>query len=192
MKSKIDSIYIRHDIHRIYQGDILRDFEYTEWACIEGNKVKMMVRTIPYLVILTQDCDLKWDYNNHNNQVGNHDKFLHSILVCPAYLSEEFRQGIHLEGLGFEMGKINSKIWGNVKNNQNQRYHYLERDKELNIPDLVIDFKHYYTIQRDLLYRGIKDHYIATVNELFREALSQRFSYYLSRIGVPLIPNEEN
>jgi hypothetical protein len=29
------------------------------------------------------------------------------------------------------------------------------------------------------------EHYLATFNKLFRESLSQRFSNYLSRIGLP-------
>lgn len=192
MKSKIDSIYIRHDDERICQGDIIRDFEYVDYASVVGGKIKIWKRIIPYLIVLTQDCDLEWDYTNHAEQKDNQDKFLHSILVCPAYHAEKLRKGTHLEGLGLKMRRINSDRWNLVKKHNNARYHYLEDNKELQIPELVLDFKHYYTVPRDLFYEEAKEHYIGTINELFRESLSQRFTHYLSRIGLPPIINEED
>ncbi len=49
---------------------------------------------------------------------------------------------------------------------------------------LIIDFKHYYTIPRNILYQNL-DHYNVSITELHREQLSQRFAYYLSRVGTP-------
>lgn len=81
---------------------------------------------MPYLVILTQDCDLESDSRNHDdlfkllgedcippeddkeNKKKSHDKFLHSILVCPAYPAKQLKKGTHLKGLGLEMQKIDS------------------------------------------------------------------------------------
>lgn len=199
MKSKIDSVYIKHNGDRIYQGDILRDFKYQDRISIEDNKIKIQERNIPYLIVLTQDCDLEWDFNNHKeNEIDqdktkdklNQDKFLHSILICPAYPAEKVRLGTHLEELGLTMEKLNSSRWNLVKTNQNSRYYFLDNNSDLQIPDLVIDFKHYYSIPRDILYKEIKKHYIGSINELFRECLSQRFAFYLSRIGLPLIKAE--
>ncbi|MEA3293397.1 MAG: hypothetical protein U9P81_00245 [Euryarchaeota archaeon] len=195
MKSKIDSIYIHHNGDRVYQGDILRDFEYQEWVSIEDKKIKIQERIIPYLLVLTQDCDLEWDFNNHKeNENGqdesDQDKFLHSILICPAYPAEKVRLGTHLEELNLTMKKLNSARWNLVKTNQNSRYHFLDNNSVLQIPNLVIDFKHYYSIPRNILYGKIKKHYIGSINELFRECLSQRFAFYLSRIGLPLLNAE--
>ncbi|MBU4374293.1 MAG: hypothetical protein KJ714_07645 [Euryarchaeota archaeon] len=199
MKSKIDSIYIKHNGDRIYQGDILRDFKYQDRVFIEDNKIKIQERNIPYLIVLTQDCDLEWDFNNHkeNEEVQdkikdkiNQDKFLQSILICPAYPAEKVRLGTHLEELDLNMEKLNSDRWNLVKTNQNSRYYFLDNESDLQIPDLVIDFKHYYSIPRDMLYKEIKKYYIGSINELFRECLSQRFAFYLSRIGLPKIKAE--
>jgi len=197
MKSKIDSIYIEHNGDRVYQGDILRDFEYQEWVFIEEKKIKIQKRIVPYSLVLTQDCDLEWDFNNHkeNEKVQdesdqeeiNQDKFLQSILVCPAYPAEKVRLGTHLEELNLTMVYLNGARWNLVKTNQNSRYHFLDNSSVMQIPDLVIDFKHYYSIPRNILYKEIKNHYIGSMNELFREGLSQRFAFYLSRIGLPLL-----
>ena len=84
------------------------------------------------------------------------------------------------------MQKIDSNTkWNFIKNNQDPRYHFLRKDLDLQVPELVIDFKHYYTIPRDFLYEKIEHHYLGTMSELFREFLSQRFAFYLSRIGLP-------
>lgn len=199
MKSKIDSIYIKHNGDRIYQGDILWDFKYQDKVFIEDNKIKIQERNIPYLIVLTQDCDLEWDFNNHKENENvqdktrekiNQDKFLHSILICPAYPAEKVRLGTHLEELDLTMEKLNSNRWNLVKTNQNSRYYFLDKQSDLQIPDLVIDFKHYYSIPRDMLYKEIKKHYIGSINELFRECLLQRFAFYLSRIGLPKINDE--
>jgi predicted metal-dependent hydrolase len=83
------------------------------------------------------------------------------------------------------MEKYNSERWNLIKTNQNFRFHYIRGEQNLQIPESVIDFKHYYTVPRSVIYSNYRDHYLATINELFRELLSQRFANYLSRIGVP-------
>ena len=187
MKSKIDSIYIQKEDDRICQGDILRDYEYLEGVSIKEDEIKIEKRLIPYLIVLTQDCDLENDYDNHTNGNNDNDKFLFSILVCPGYTAIDLKDGLHLEKLKLKMQHIDSKRWKIVQNNQNPRYHFLKGELIYQIPNIVIDFKHYYTIPRDDLYKNYKNHCIGSINELFRESLSQRFAYYLSRVGLPLI-----
>ena len=197
MKTKVDSMYFQHDLERLCQGDVLRDFEDYLWGVVGGSKVKMMKRTTIYMVIMSQDCDLERDYANRmesENPDKNQDKFIQQILVCPAYPLAQFKEGTHLSELSeLKMEKINSRTrWNLIKLNEIPRYHHLKRDKQLQVPDLVIDFKHFFTIQRDFVYEVRKRHYLATIDELFREELSQRFAYYLSRIGLPKINNEKN
>lgn len=190
MKSKIENIYLIRDENRICQGDILRDYVCQSSTVFEGKAILKDV-TFPYVIILSQDCDLEWDFNNRIETGEDHDKFLHSILICPAYFAERLKEGTHLEILKFKMEYIGGRKWNDVKTNQNPRYHFLIHDRELQIPDLAIDFKHYFTVPRDRMYEDVKKHYIASINELFREELSQRFAYYLSRIGVPEIKYRE-
>lgn len=145
-----------------------------------------------YLVVLSQDCDLE-----QGNSLVTADlkcegsckifnQFLHSVLFVPAFPSEILRSGEHLTSLyDIKTQKINTSLWGPIKDNQNPRYHFLPSDTEHQIPDLVLDFKAYYTLSYRYFWSKHKDHYLATVNELFRERLSQRFSNYLNRIGLP-------
>ena len=185
MTSKVDKEYVRREAgQRLAQGDILRDFIYQVASVSEG-KVKSSEFTFPYVVLLSQDCDLEWDFKNRTEPKDNQDKYLHYILLCPAYLAEQLKSGIHLNDLELTMKIIGRDKWGDVKTNQNQRYHFLKNDKEYQIPDLAVDFKHYFTVPRDLLYQQAEGQYIGSLRELFRESLSQRFAYYLSRIGLP-------
>lgn len=203
--SKIDSEYVRQSLDRFYQGNILRDIKVVEWAeevYIEDEKesesrksksIEIRERIIPYSVILTQDCDLEHDYKNRNKlDSPDNDKYIYSILLCQAHLSERLRSGKHLEDYNIQMRKISSDEWKQLKNNKLYRYHFLKALPDLQIPDLVIDFKHYLTIPRDVLYsEEYKKCYLATISALYRENLSFRYAQYLSRIGLPDLSNTQ-
>lgn len=187
--SKIDSAYVRHDLERFCQGDILRDISIVQWAERIGDRLSVQERVLPYSVILTQDCDLEQDYNNRLSENSkNADKYIHSVLLSPAYPAAAVKSGTHLQELQLSMETINSERWRAIKQNNNYRYHFLFGHQDFQIPDLVIDFKHYFTVPRDVLYTEIfRSSYLASVSELFRESLSIRFAQYLSRIGLPLV-----
>lgn len=199
MKSRIESVYIFNEPEeRICQGDIYRDLEYNYRIYKDENgKLATDRITLPYVIVLSQDCDLESDYRNRTQKAEEQktqDKFLHSLLVCTAYPAEELRHGTHLSGPGFHltMENYNTKRWDIIEDNKNERYHCLTADLNLQIPNLAIDFKHYFTVPRSELYGSRKKHYVASINELHREALSQRFANYVSRIGLPGMKIAEN
>jgi len=193
LESNIDSFFKKLDKPRFCQGDILRDVKVSidvpvEWQQQESSIVDF---DLPYCVVMTQECDLDWDYKTRNDkEAKNNDKFLPTILVCPAYQDNFFYEGIHLKDWKMEEHKGKKKIKKIMANDQNNRLHYLNGDTKLQIPNLVIDFKHFYTLPTIILSEQYDRVYLATVNELFRERLSQRFTNYLSRIGLPVLKNE--
>lgn len=187
-------MYEKRSSSRICQGDILENFNYT----LTNNEDKAVVcLNLPYVIVLSQNCDLEQDFNQRNaspgSKVENEDKFLQSILICPGYIAEQFRTGEHLKNLGMTMCNWGSNLWRHIKANQNERFHFLQMDTEMGVPNLVIDFKHFYTIPREDIYKIYSSNYLVSIKPLFRESVSQRFSYYLSRIGLPIItaPDEE-
>lgn len=199
-------MYVRHvSLDRIYQGDILRDLTLLSWDYVDG---EYDIRTLKllYAVVMTQDCDLSRDYenrhdikeielNNHSsceqenktekNKEIKHDKYLPTILVCPAYPAELLKEGSHLKGLGQTMERWGKDKYKDMKSQNNLRFHYLEGNQNMQVAELIIDFKHYYTVPRDFLYKIYNDKYLTSLNQLYREHLSHRFVYYLSRIGLP-------
>lgn len=194
LKSKIESRYETHDCIRITQGDILRDISFV----IIGEDDAVVELNYPYIVVLSQDCDLE-----QGNSLVSEDlecdgecklfnQFLHSVLFVPAFPADTLRSGEHIIKLyKIKAQRLNSSLWGPVKNNENPRYHFLSSDQDFQIPDLVLDFKAYYTLSYKYFLSKHRKHYLATVNELFRERLSQRFSNYLNRVGLPEFPSDD-
>jgi len=156
---------------------------------------------IPYGVVMSQDCDVDRDFQSRTRERSLlkqglpeaelipkleplHDKLLPTILICPAYIADSFFAGEHISGWHIK-GKTVGEIDKIKKNDQMNRFHYLPKNPDLGVNDMVIDFKHFFTVPVDILYFQRKEGYVATVNELFREDLSQRFANYLSRFGLP-------
>jgi len=188
--SNVVSPYCRHTLERFHQGDILREIEVVLWVFKkekEGNssKIEVRKRRLEYAIVLTQECDLEQDVNNRKDCKDHRDKFIDSILLIPAYPAEKVRGGNHIDGSKMQI--FTNKIWSSVKQNHDYRYHYLTEFADFQLPSLVADFKHYFTIPRDVLYEAymIRAHYVASLAELFRENLSIRFAQYLARIGLP-------
>lgn len=176
-------------VERIKQGDIIADVEYVEYVDVVNGVIKISKIKFPLVVVLTQDCDLTWDFDSRKRATGTQDKYLFSVIVAPLYNYEHFIAGEHLSELGQKMQTISPKLTKTdnrfLRNNENPRYHFLEFDENVPVVNSVIDFKHYFTVNVTRLQEHKAEHYICTVSDLFRERISQRFANYLSRIGLP-------
>jgi len=191
-------------LSRPWQGDIYKDVTLIQDIIYginnEGEKEYIINEVnYNYVIILSQECDLEQDLNNRikNDQeiTGKdrvkHDKYIPMILMVPAYLAELLKNGTHLLEYGQKMQYLNREEWNKIINNNNKRYHYLRSNIDMNVPDIVVDFKHFFTISRALFYNKILNKaYHASLTILYREELSQRFCNYFSRIGI-LTDNEE-
>ena len=184
---KIEAPYVCNQLPRLQQGDLLRDITISEVSNVSDENVEIKQRSLPYCIVLSQDCDLEHDFSSLRAQGDDKDdKSLPALLLCPAYRAELLRLGQHLLAQNKTMRHIGHDDWGKLKTNQMYRYHYLEAWDNLQVPDLVVDFKHYFTVPRTLLYlEKYRSCYLVTLEILYREHLSSRFAHYLSRIGLP-------
>ena len=190
MKSKIDSFYVKHNCERLTQGDILRDFSFLS---IDDSSEY----TFQYIVIISQDCDISYSREqkeDKNTQKILYNQYLPNILFTPAFILSDFKEGIHLKKLyNVEQKTFNITDLGKIKDNSKEiRYHYLPYYEDFQVQDLIIDFKIYFTLSLDKILKVYQDKYVATISELFRESLSQRFANYISRIGLPIFGEEIN
>jgi hypothetical protein len=179
---------------RISQGDIFKNIEFIEYVAYYEGEIEVSSIIFPYVIVLTQDCDLFQDHSNRLAEKKDQDKYILSVIVAPLYNAEHVYKGEHLAELDLTMGKIlKDKTPGtNLRNNDNPRYHYIEFPTDISITESVIDFKHYFTVNSQYLL-NIKDkNWICKIRALYREQISQRFSYYLSRIGLPEIKDIKN
>jgi len=178
----------RNKNDRINQGDIFRNIVHIEKWEESNNELIISRIRYPYIVILSQDCDLREDASVRSDTIS--DKALVSVLAAPLYNFDLFLEGKHLHDLGIDNIETVSKSpqktnHKNLIQNQNPRYHFLEENADPALPKLVIDFKHYFSISIDYLQKLKSDNFECTLDFLFRERLSQRFANYLSRIGLP-------
>jgi len=172
---------------RFNQGDIVRDVAILMHTGYENEQAEIREINLKYGIVISQECDLEHDHNNREDPNSkSHDKFLPNILILPAYLAEEFRTGRHL-GSSVPCITWGSDLFKKIKQNNDARFQYIKESNNYQIPELIIDFKHIYAVNRNVLYAKLNSIYLATICELFREHLSVRYSQYLSRIGLPII-----
>ena len=69
--------------------------------------------------------------------------------------------------------------------NELPRYHVLRFNGQVAIPDSIIDFKHYFSVNIENLQKKKREGFVCQVCPLYREKISHRFSNYLARIGLP-------
>jgi hypothetical protein len=86
------------------------------------------------------------------------------------------------------MEPYNSDNFRLIKHNNNPRYHYFAGWSPFQVPELIVDFKHFFTIPVEQLLEkyGTEEYYIASLKCPYREDFSQRCAAYLTRIGVPV------
>ena len=175
----------------INQCDIFRNLEFIEYVKEQDKTIEVSKIVFPLSIVLTQACDLQQDCSarkrNLEEGTGNQDKFLISVIVAPIYNFEEFRLGTHLEQIGLTMepkGSRNKSLCQNIIKNENKRYHYLKFSQETELVESVIDFKHYFTINANILNQIYDKCYVCSIDSLYRELILQRFSNFLSRIGL--------
>ncbi|HNW43265.1 MAG TPA: hypothetical protein PKI19_02100 [Elusimicrobiales bacterium] len=193
-KSRIDEPYVKHTCVRICQGDILRDIKFRiVYPSTDPAKENIKEIFFPYVIILSQDCDLK--NSSRPPKSGKEalpggvlikNQFLPNVLFAPAFPIDLIASGDHFkEVFGLCQEVISSDRKKRIRQNQDDRYHFLGTFQQLQIPDLVIDFKAYFTLPIETISSLHATHYQATLSELFRERLNQRFANYFSRIGLP-------
>jgi hypothetical protein len=178
--------FIKHNHERIHQGDIYSNVTIVQSITQNGDEISVEERLLPYGIVVSQECDLEQDVSSRDTDTKDHDKHLPTILLLPAYPAEMLRVGSHLDSYDQKMQNFNSERFKQVKQNSNNRYHFIHSDNHFYVPELIIDFKHFFSIARDVAYSSsFANGYIATIAQLFRENLSLRFCHYLSRIGLP-------
>jgi hypothetical protein len=153
--------------------------------------VQLLTVRHAWVLVLSQDCDLDWDHalRQQDADVPGHNKELPNILLCHAYTIDE----IH------DRPQVKSDILRRIRQNQDERFHTLdevpaELDREgIGIPELILDFKRYFTIPTAELYGRMSlnaDHAEAARRHAFlispfRDEVARRASAFHARIALP-------
>lgn len=135
----------------------------------------------PYVLVLNQDCDLEWDFKS---RAEGSEGTLPNILLCEAVTAEELKRSPEPKG---------SDIWKRIRNNKDERYQFLrsvgsnQDSTGRGIPELGIDFKSFFTLPTEEIYRqlGLNAKRRAFLVPPYAQHLASRFFFYHSRVALP-------
>ena len=169
---------------RLHQGEILASLVCAKQhiESIGASTATIAEVSHPFVAILTQDCDLEWDFTAR--QESKHDLFLPNVLMCEVIETSLLK------------GKVppGKDIWKRIIQNKDERYHCIEAfapgstGQPPAFESLGIDFKRYFTIPTDELYRRMELGQARRMGRLltpFAEHLGSRFFFFQSRIATP-------
>lgn len=145
-------------------------------------------RTHPLSLVITQDCDLDWDYKYRTTpgtikkDEKDENKLLYHIQFCDLFIYDDIRFG---RGL-------NRPLWERIQSNQDERYHHFISSQvgelETTLPDLYVDFKRVFSLPADYVYWLISTNFSkreALLPDPYLRDLIQRLFSYLSRVSIP-------
>ncbi len=178
------------------QGEILSDVVQVHISLDSVNpqaeEIALEEKIHPQAIILTQDCDLDWDFKARDqDEEGNRLqlKLVPNILLCEMIPAETLRGQMRDAGVG------GSDLWKRIVGNRDERYHsfpQLPPEADLSaegLPALVVDFKRVFTVPTDELYTrlrfGMRRRSILLGPYL--QHFSARFGYYCLRVALPEI-----
>lgn len=137
-----------------------------------------------YTIVVSQDCDLDSDYLARS-ATGERppSKLVAGVLLCEVE-----------EATATKSNTPSSKLWEPIRSNRNERYHFLQAvsaDQDAlgeSLPELVVDFKRYFTIPAEELYARLK-HGLQRRTRLVNPYLAHfanRFANFQSRVALPV------
>jgi hypothetical protein len=146
--------------------------------------------THPYAIIITQDCDLDWDYKarqNENSQGGSSlsNKFLNSILLCQLYTAQDIRS---------DKSIMTSAMWNSVRTNRHEQYYFFQQVtpecelRQEGLPELTVDFKKVFAIEAGFLYYQVNvgnAQRRAILASPYLEHFSHHYYSFHSRVALP-------
>ena len=168
----------------MHQGEVLSGVKQYVRVPAEDDTVAKFLRIVhPYCVVLSQECDLDWDFTARAKGDQSSAKLLNNVLCCTAAEEDDIRKSKGLK----------SDIWRRVKNNKDERFHYLEECPSvvdatgIGVPPLVLDFKGYFTIQTTEIYEQLQKDSVqrCRLTTPYSEHLSLRFAYFQARVALP-------
>lgn len=151
-----------------------------------GDEPSVEFEIHPYALLMTQDCDLEQDFSVRQKGEIN-DKVLPSLLFCEVMTAGEL---LSRSAAG------QKKQWErlNIPLNKNERFQFLQAvdppcdAQQIGLEELALDFKRYFTVPSDEMYRRIElgeAKRRCVLNSPYLEHLSSRFGYFMSRVALP-------
>ena len=169
------------------QGEIIENLFELQPKIHEGmtieldQPVKLDRVDHPYSIVVSQDCDLEWDYKARQRQASA-DKLLTHVLFCALFSQDELRV----------RSSLGSDIFKRVRQNQDERYHRLGEapvnGTDGSLPELFADFKIAFSLPTEFLYWLVSTGQVARKGVLvspYLEDFMHRLYTFLGRVATP-------
>jgi hypothetical protein len=173
------------------QGEILTNV--TQYNAVLNDIDKQNIDNIavqqishPYAIVVTQDCDLDWDFSarQRNSSIS---KQLNSIILCEISTASDIRNIS-------DKGIMNSGAWDLVKKQQHERFYFFEQIpvecelEQIGLPELTADFKKLFGIDSVNLYKQLSLGLAKRRTMLaspYLEHFSRRYHSFHGRVALP-------
>ena len=180
--------YVRHNDPFLKQGEIISNLfelklQIPEETTIHAVKQpKFNPISYPYVIVVSQSCDLERDYEARFGG-GSEHKLLEHVLFCGLFLREEIKDESKRKSLEFRR----------IREDQNERYHYLSEapvngTKDI-LPELIADFKATFSLPTDFTYWLVSTGQTTTregaLFSPYLEDFMHRLYSFLGRVATP-------
>lgn len=166
------------------QGEIISNLSYYVVRGDDAGQTDVTAITIPYAIVVTPDCDLLQAFNAR--RVGQPTK-INGVLFFEAEESGSAKTRLNK----------NRHEWKVIGKNQFEGLHHLDlfriEDDHLGqqIPNLIVDFKRYFMLPMDEVYRQFdlpgeaRAARRCCLGDQFREDFSRRVWSFMGRVPTP-------
>lgn len=173
------------------QGELITGLRSLTYSTISEESTDAAILTHDYALILSQDCDLDWDfpvrYGEREYREQNAHKLMQDVLFCIVSPAQTVRNG-------FPATFMNKKKWESISKNMDERFHFFQlvqpdQDAQAQeLPELVADFKLYFSIPTASVYKQIDSGSAmrrCVLKSPYLEHYAQRYCSYQGRIALP-------
>lgn len=183
-----EPVYLLSETGGFRQGEILTNL--TEFrldidsvpGALRGEPPQVLPIRHPFAVVMTQDCDLEWDFRSRDTGKSP-AKRMPNLLFCEVDAAQSL----------YSSPTLQQGNWKQIQRNKHERYHFLsalppESDAVgEGLPETTIDFKRYFSIPTDEAYLQVANGAArrAVLSSPYKEHLATRFHYFQYRVALP-------
>lgn len=177
-------VYYPSGNDELRQGEIISDIPllHVSLESLQAGGLEIIGVPIAFAIVASQDCDLTQDYKARNGLGVAEDKKLQGVLL---YEAKPKADALHLFS-GSDMRK-------RAEQNKDERFHLfqaiqVEEDRHgEGMPELLVDFKRYFTIRPEELYWRLEQsaRRRCYLKSPYLEHFSTRAAYFQFRVALP-------
>lgn len=150
--------------------------------------------TYDFSIIITQACDIESYYDALSKKTESDDGILHfesgqiitQLIFCPAFDEDVFKAGEHLfKQFNYMLPVQTSKQLKKIQKKNTERFHFIQSEED-SLPNIIIDFKHYFTLPISEVELLIDSYdFVFQLSGLHFAELADRFAHHLQRVAIP-------